>query len=62
MAVYKCSICGAIFDEEKEGKKPRYSERISLKALTSCDETIIIRTARHRASGPDEGLGPLTWE
>lgn len=21
MAIYKCSICGAIFDEEKEGKK-----------------------------------------
>lgn len=21
MAVYKCTICGAIFDEEKEGKK-----------------------------------------
>ena len=21
MAVYRCRICGAIFDEEKEGKK-----------------------------------------
>ncbi len=28
MAIYKCSICGKIFDEEKEGKK--FSE------LTDC--------------------------
>ena len=28
MAIYQCSICGAIFDEEKEGRK--------LEELTEC--------------------------
>ena len=40
MAVYKCSICGMIFDEEKEGKKIDYTPKAvrTLMRLQASDE------------------------